>query len=191
MMPAHRNRSNSTTVGGFWWVACLACAAAAASPPLADADLTLGPRRGTLLIVGGGGEAIDEETGRQVSEQLFRKFVELAGGKYAKIAIVPTAASSDPEFDGRDPSEARLARRTLEMPHVTVVHTHDPKVADTAEFCRPIEAADGVWFGGGRQWRLVDAYGGTRARKKPFAACWRAAERSAAARPAQRFKARS
>lgn len=133
--------------------------------PIADAQQTLGPPRGTLLIVGGGGGAIDEDSGKRVSELMFRKFVELAGGGNAKIVIVPTAASSDPDFDYFKPGEYRLAHDRMKMPHVTVVHTHDPKVSDTEEFCRPIEAADAVWFGGGRQWRFVDAYGGTRAEK--------------------------
>lgn len=142
----------------------LVAAAASAKEPLKEADLTLGPKRGTLMIVGGGGGAVDEESGRRVSELMFRKFVELAGGPRAKIVIVPTAMSSDPEFDYKNAGELRVTKG-LRMQNVTVVHTHDPKVADTAEFCKPIEEADAVWFGGGRQWRFVDAYGGTRAEK--------------------------
>ena len=38
-----------------------------------------------------------------------------------------------------------------------VLHTRDRKVADSDEFVAPIEKAGGVWLGGGRQWRLVDA----------------------------------
>lgn len=139
--------------------------AANAAGPLTDAEQTLGPKRGTLMIVGGGGGAVDEESGRRMSEQLFRKFVELAGGRNAKIVLVPTAQSSDPDYNYENGGDYRLAKNRLKMPHVTVVHTHDPKVADTAEFCKPIEEADAVWFGGGRQWRFVDAYGGTRAEK--------------------------
>jgi cyanophycinase len=137
----------------------------AAKEPLADSELTLGPKRGTLMIVGGGGGAVDEESGRRVSELLFREFIKLAGGNNAKLVIVPTAMSSDPDFDYQKRAEYRLAHDRMKMPHVTIVHTHDPKVADTAEFCKPIEEADAVWFGGGRQWRFVDAYGGTRAEK--------------------------
>ena len=44
-------------------------------------------------------------------------------------------------------------------------HTHDRKVADTEDFVRPIREATGIWFGGGRQWRFVDAYAGTLAEK--------------------------
>jgi cyanophycinase len=43
-----------------------------------------------------------------------------------------------------------------------VIGTYDPAVADSPEFTKDLEGVGGVWFGGGRQWRLVDAYGGTR-----------------------------
>ena len=48
---------------------------------------------------------------------------------------------------------------------MTVLHTRDRAEADKAEFVAPLERARGVWFGGGRQWRLVDAYMGTRTQR--------------------------
>jgi cyanophycinase len=45
---------------------------------------------------------------------------------------------------------------------MTVLHTRDSLVADTDSFAAPLETADAVWFSGGRQWRLVDAYSGTK-----------------------------
>ena len=45
--------------------------------------------------------------------------------------------------------------------HVTMLHTHDPKVADTEAFVKPLREADAVWFDGGRQWNIVDSYAGT------------------------------
>ncbi len=44
----------------------------------------------------------------------------------------------------------------------TVLHTRDRAVADTEAFVAPLRTATAVWIGGGRQWRLVDAYAGTR-----------------------------
>jgi cyanophycinase len=44
-----------------------------------------------------------------------------------------------------------------------MLHTWDPKVADTAEFVAPLLDADAVWFDGGRQWNAVDSYMNTRA----------------------------
>lgn len=42
--------------------------------------------------------------------------------------------------------------------NVTVLHTTDPEEANKKEFYSKIDSASGVWFEGGRQWRLVDAY---------------------------------
>ena len=52
------------------------------------------------------------------------------------------------------------------MSNVTVLHTRDRAVADTEAFVAPLKTARGVWFGGGRQWRLVDAYMGTRTQRE-------------------------
>ena len=45
---------------------------------------------------------------------------------------------------------------------MTTLHTRDPKEADTERFVEPLRTATGVWLGGGRQWRLADAYLKTR-----------------------------
>ena len=45
---------------------------------------------------------------------------------------------------------------------LTVLHTRDRKVADSEAFTAPLRAATAVFIDGGRQWRLVDAYRGTR-----------------------------
>lgn len=44
----------------------------------------------------------------------------------------------------------------------TVLHTRKRKRANQESFVRPLRTADAVWFTGGRQWRLVEAYAGTR-----------------------------
>ncbi|MEE3283073.1 MAG: cyanophycinase [Planctomycetota bacterium] len=126
-------------------------------PPAALADDTEGPKRGTLLIAGGGGKH---------AAAIFRKFVDLAGGDDAKIVIVPTAISSDPKYDYQNMGTVRFARDTLKLKHVTVLHTHDRLKADTREFVQPLKTADGVWFSGGRQWRFADSYLGTRSEKE-------------------------
>src|SRR5207249_10107540 len=46
--------------------------------------------------------------------------------------------------------------------NLTILHTTDRKVADSKKFVEPLRKARGVWFGGGRQWRLVDSYLNTR-----------------------------
>ena len=128
-----------------------------AIPGTVAADDTEGPDRGTLLIAGGGGKQ---------GATIFRKFVELAGGNTARIVIVPTAISSDPNYDYQNPGVAKFARDKLKLKHVTVLHTHDRREADTREFVRPLKTANGVWFSGGRQWRFADSYLGTRSEKE-------------------------
>ena len=44
------------------------------------------------------------------------------------------------------------------LKNVKMLHTHDPKVADTEEFVKDLNDADAVWFNGGRQWNIVDSY---------------------------------
>lgn len=118
----------------------------------------VGPVKGALVIMGGGGKD-------RTYPQVFKKFVELAGGEKARIVVVPTAASSDPNFDYLRSSAVRMAQN-LGVASVTILHTHDREKADTEEFAKPLTTATGVWFGGGRQWRFTKAYGGTRTEKE-------------------------
>jgi len=111
---------------------------------------TQGPESGTLVIVGGG----------RVGKAITEKFLELAGGLSAKIVVIPTAAGGEINVD-----KVWFANqlKSYGATDVTVLHTYDKKEADTDAFLLPLKEATAVWFGGGRQWRLVDAYAGTRA----------------------------
>lgn len=115
----------------------------------------IGPAKGTLIIVGGGG----------MTPEIWKRFVDLAGGKKAKIVVIPTA-NEDAEID-KDFTKQKL--HSLGVKEVAVLHTRDPKLADTEKFVEPLKSATGVWFGGGRQWRLVDAYANTRTEHELFA----------------------
>lgn len=107
----------------------------------------VGPENGSLLIIGGG----------QLSEEIILKFIELAGGVDAPMVVIPTAGGQPNYADQQGDFLRRLGAK-----QVTVLHTEDPKVADREDFTQPLLEAKGVWFKGGRQWRLVDAYGNTR-----------------------------
>jgi cyanophycinase len=52
------------------------------------------------------------------------------------------------------------------LTNVVMLHTWDPKVADTDAFVAPLLDADAVWFDGGRQWNMVDSYMNTRTVKE-------------------------
>jgi cyanophycinase len=102
---------------------------------------------GTLLIGGGGG----------LTEAIWKRFIEVAGGPDSLIVVIPTALE-DPV--PADPGEARALRRAGAK-NVKVLHTRDRSEADKPEFAAPLREAKGVWFTGGRQWHFVDAYEGT------------------------------
>lgn len=108
--------------------------------------------KGSLVIVGGGG----------AGEEIWTRFIELAGGKDQPLVVVSTA-NEDPV--PADPVEARLLRR-YGATKVTVLHTRDRNKADDPEFSKVLATAGGVWFSGGRQWRFVDAYEGTLTEKR-------------------------
>ena len=109
----------------------------------------VGPARGALVLVGG---AMQDPA-------IVDRFLTLAGGPEAPIVLVPTAGGA--ESYGQDWPGA-TAFRAAGASRLTVLHTTDRATADTAAFSEPIRAAGGVWFGGGRQWRLADAYLDTR-----------------------------
>lgn len=107
--------------------------------------------QGSLLIVGGGGATPD----------IWRTFVERAGGKEAKIVVLPTAVPSAETngYQGRS-SEANVFRG-LGVGQVDVLQQTDEETVCSAAFCQKLSSATGIWFGGGRQWRFVDAYENT------------------------------
>ncbi|HSL69429.1 MAG TPA: hypothetical protein VK864_04265, partial [Longimicrobiales bacterium] len=98
--------------------------------------------------------------GGQLGEDIIDRFIELAGGPgRARIVIIPTAGG-DADY-GQDWGGARVFRNAG-VKNITVLHTTDRKRADREDFIAPIRTATGVWFPGGRQWRLVDSYLHTR-----------------------------
>ena len=135
----------------------IAVLALAAAWPLAQPADTpeYGPAKGTLVIVGGGnlsGSGIEE------------KFIELAGGKDKNFVIVPTAGgnrNADGSLIAYEEPKIIAPWVKLGLTHVRMLHTADPKVADTEEFAKVLRDANAVWFNGGRQWNIVDSYAGT------------------------------
>lgn len=106
----------------------------------------IGPVNGSLVIVGGGSLA---------DPTILRRFVALAGGPSAPIAVIPTAQERDPLGPASGYLEALIAAGALNL---TLLHTRDRAVAGSEAFVQPLQKARGVWFSGGRQWRLADAY---------------------------------
>src|SRR5262245_24847643 len=104
---------------------------------------------GKLLLCGGG----------ELPEEVYDKFVEMAGGDEARIVLIPTAYP----FDG--PAHYRRyygGWLEYDVRSFQFLDTDSRAEADTDRFVRPLQQATGVWIGGGAQGRLVDIYGGTR-----------------------------
>ena len=116
----------------------------------------ISPPRGALVVVGGG----------MVDTTIVDRFLELAGGPEQPIVIIPTASAADSfgvDFYAIRNFKARNASS------LTLLHTRDRAVADSDSFTQVIDKASGVWFSGGRQWRLADAYLGTATEKSLWA----------------------
>jgi len=127
-----------------------------AKPAAAPAAPEYGPPKGTLVIVGGGNT---EGTG------IMEKFIELGGGaQKGKFIIVPTAggnrnrAGQVTVYNEENIIGGWLRRG---VKNVKMLHTHDPKVADTEAFVKDLTDATAVWFNGGRQWNIVDSFANT------------------------------
>ncbi|MFN0106001.1 MAG: cyanophycinase [Bryobacteraceae bacterium] len=112
-----------------------------------------GPAVGYVIPIGGG----------LVGPEILNRFAKLAGGLDAHIVVVPTAGDADTYAD------TVLDRHVLRkhgFTHLTLLHTRDRTVADTERFAAVLRKATGVWFDGGRQWRLVDSYLNTRTHRE-------------------------
>jgi cyanophycinase len=114
-----------------------------------------GPAKGTLVIQGGGSD---------VGTGIFETFINKAGGLGAKIVVVPTAGgnrNADGSVKVYKEEDVVAPWKKRGVINVRMLHTHDPKVADTEEFANVLRDASGVWFVGGRQWNIVDSYANT------------------------------
>ncbi len=120
----------------------------------------VGPPKGSLVIVGG---AMRDAAIRE-------RFVELAGGAEARIIVVPTAGGREMYPDS---SCGLGAWEAMGVASVTCLHTVDREEADSEAFLLPLTEATAVWFNGGRQWHIADAFLGTRTEEE----FWRVLDR--------------
>ena len=91
--------------------------------------------------------------------EIYSRFIAAAGGPDALIIDVPNAggaAEYAQDAPGTRGWKAAGAR------NVYVLFTADRKLADSDSFVAVLKKAGGVWFEGGRQFHLVDAYAGTK-----------------------------
>ena len=119
----------------------------------ADDDVTLeriDPRgvAGSLVICGGG----------TLPDAVMDRFVDLAGGEESRLVVIPTASERADEAS----EESLLASwKGRKLASVGLLHTRSRGEADEPDFVAPLSSATAVWFGGGAQSRLSEAYVGT------------------------------
>ena len=105
-----------------------------------------GPEKGSLIIVGGGGS----------TPEIWQKFTELAGGKdKARIVFVTNGTPGD---DTSSHSYVDVIKKQTGIKQVTILNAHSLTEANSEQFIAPLKTATGIFFDGGRQWRIADAY---------------------------------
>lgn len=104
-----------------------------------------GPTRGSLVIAGGA----------ETTTDIYKRFIELAGGDEAPILVVPTSGNAETYDDSCDCLRwlKRAGAKNLKL-----LHTRDRTVANTEAFVEPLRKARGIWFAEGNSWRHQDAY---------------------------------
>lgn len=117
-------------------------------------NITTGSKKGTLIAIGGG---------KLSHTNIMKEFRKIAGGDTAKIVVIPTAFVRNNKID------TVLLRRNFKkygIPNFTILHTSDTAVANTDTFVKSIKEATGVYFTGGRHWRIADSYLNTKVHKE-------------------------
>jgi cyanophycinase len=154
------NRTVRARLLSFAWVTGIIAALTAIAP--ADTAIAQppshGPKKGYLLITGGATQPQD-----------YQRFIEMSGGKNARIVVIPTASVTKPTDQATLQAQYCTGPKSpFAQVNCTVIHTIDRTVADSAGFVAPLTTATGVWLEGGRHWRLTDAYLDTRTVKEIF-----------------------
>ncbi|TWT63971.1 cyanophycinase [Rubinisphaera italica] len=105
-----------------------------------------------LVICGGG----------SMPDSVFQRFLKMAGPK-PNLVVIPTASSRD-----LDPEKVQKLWRSRGFQDVFVLHTNNRNVASTSEFIEPLKTATAIWFCGGSQQRIADAYLNTLLEKEVY-----------------------
>jgi cyanophycinase len=120
--------------------------------PNGSADSTISPQSGPGVLIAIGGA--EDKLGRR---SVLAEFVSLAGGRDARIAVVPTASSLGPEIvEVYDALFRKLGAREVvgARPH-TRIEAEDPAVVGL------LEGATGIFMTGGNQLKLASIVSGT------------------------------
>ncbi|MCW5848687.1 MAG: cyanophycinase [Anaerolineae bacterium] len=106
--------------------------------------------RGPLVVIGGAEDKLGDRL-------ILRRFVDLAGGGAARIAVLPVASSFSVEVAGR----YEHLFRDLGASHVETVDVAVREEALHADRARPLDEATGIFLTGGNQLKIATLLGGT------------------------------
>lgn len=105
-----------------------------------------GPEKGSLIIIGGG----------IVTDEIWDEFVKLAGGKdKARIAVVVNG-SGDTTVDHSRTLDS--IKKRVEDKNISVFYHKTIREANDEKNLEVLKQSTGIYFVGGRQWRIADAY---------------------------------
>ena len=107
------------------------------------------PQAGKLIIIGGG----------SIPDTIFQLFASSIGGRDQSVVVIPTA-TGDEKYIREGGHLKKFIERGFSQ--LNTIHTRDRLVAEDQAFINLVRGARGIFFGGGDQQRLADAYGGTR-----------------------------
>jgi cyanophycinase len=107
--------------------------------------------RGTLFLVGG-------KDGRKEDRVLIDRFARICGGASARVLVI-TSASETPKRHSREYSTAFHESGVRD---VSIYHAEERASSDDAALLASLDQADGIYFSGGGQRRLISAMGDTR-----------------------------
>ena len=137
-------------------LALVSFSALAQNPTVVDLSVTRhGPQSGTLLVIGGGA----------MTPELWDRFVELSGGKDARVVVITNASEAGDTSWQRtlDTLSARIGADRVSRMHLNTIEE-----ANDDALLSPLRQATGIYFTGGRQWRIAEVYLNTRAHREMF-----------------------
>jgi len=121
-------------------------------------SISTGYPNGTLIIIGGG----------SIDDTIMNEFIKYAGGDSARIVVIPTAVEDN--YLQRDSAFYQIKKNfeDLGFTNITILHTRDSSLANDSKFIEPLKTATGIFFMGGRQWRIADGFLNTKAHREMF-----------------------
>ena len=122
----------------------------------AQEDVSTFLPKGKLIIIGGG----------DIPDTLFNLFAASIGGKDQPVIVIPTA-TTDEAYIREGGHLKKFSTRGFSNLHT--IHTRDKKKADDPALIALMRKAKGLYFGGGDQDLIAQAYANTQLHREMFA----------------------